>query len=159
MTEGTIGARLKRALKDADMSQSDLVDATGLDKNTISAIVNGKSRPRLATITKIERAIGLTPGTLEGLGEEEEEQSPLPATTAADLTDEQLLAELGYRLTRLQRENASLTQQLQSPPADTGKTPPAPVSALDARRARFLAQAMPVTEAAYEGENHEGDNE
>lgn len=101
----TIGSRLRQALAAASMSQSDLVRLTGMDKNAVSAIANDRSRPRPATIEKIETALGLTPGTLEGSGED---PPTAPSASAVELSDEELVAELGYRLTRLKRENEEL---------------------------------------------------
>lgn len=93
--------------------QADLVRETGLDKNTISDFVSGKRQPSLVTMHKVEDALGLTRGTLAALGEDADGR---PAPTDAEyeaymrrqsgvdnLTTEELLAELTYRVQQLRR--------------------------------------------------------
>lgn len=94
--EELIGQRVRAALSDHRWRQSDLVRATGLDKNTVSAIVNGRQRASDATLGRIEAGLGMTPGTLAAAGED----APAPGSPnpLADVSDMALLAELGRRL-------------------------------------------------------------
>lgn len=119
MAEESIGSRLRAALGLRRWNQSDLVRETGLDKNTVSAIVNDRQRPNPGTLGRIEQALGLTPGTLAGSGEEfrvGDSRLGGPETLAVDLdpvSDTQLMSELGYRVERLRREVAGLQQQVE----------------------------------------------
>lgn len=63
--------RVKRAMFDRGWNQTDLVRESGVDKNTISAFLTGKTdRPATRTLAKIEDALGLTHGMLEESGED-----------------------------------------------------------------------------------------
>lgn len=84
--------------------------ATGIDKNTVSAIVNDKAQPRPATLSAIEAALQLTPGTLAGRGEDAD-----PAAPAAELRNVshlELVNELSYRLEARVREVDELRSKL-----------------------------------------------
>ena len=102
---GTIGRHLREALFEAGWTQTDLARKTGIDKNTISALANDRSTPRPGTLQRIETALGLTPGTLAGLGEE---PTPRRGDSLEYATDAELASELTYRLERLRRENSEL---------------------------------------------------
>ena len=146
MATGDTGKRLRKALFDAGWSQSDLARATGVDKTTISHIVNGRTAPRASTVERFEEVLSLTPGTLAGLGEE-----PPPVGAASELSDADLLAELTYRLERQRRELDELKRENDQLRAEATK-PPRPQSMADLKRRRLLADALPVEEAAYEGD-------
>lgn len=67
----TLGRLLASELAQRGMKQSDLVRETGLNKNTVSSLLNDRvERPSPHTLGSIERAMGLTPGTLVGFGED-----------------------------------------------------------------------------------------
>lgn len=136
--------RVALLLTERRWRQSDLVRASGIDKNTVSDFLSGKRKASPGTLQRIETALGLTPGTLAGHGEER-----VPAGVASELSDADLLAELTYRLERHRREVDELrreNEELRS------KAEPAPPTMAEAKRRRLLADAMPVEEAAYEGD-------
>lgn len=103
MTEDTFGARLKAALKAKGWNQSDLVRESGLDKNTVSALVRDVARAQPATVGRIEQALGVTLDMPVASGEDS--SLPEPAwrqfTEKPDfsgISDEELLAELSGRI-------------------------------------------------------------
>lgn len=49
------------------LTQADLVRATGLDKSTVSDLIAGNRWPRSTTLVKLDRALGWSPGTIEGI--------------------------------------------------------------------------------------------
>ena len=55
---------LKRIRKKKGISQGDIVRVLGMDRAFISNIENGKTNPTLATITKLAKAVGVTPDQL-----------------------------------------------------------------------------------------------
>lgn len=114
MTEDAKARYVAARLAEKRWKQADLVRETGLDKNTISDFLSGKREPSLATLAKIEDALVLTRGTLAALGEDPSAGQPAegPAAAAAHLTDEELLADLTYRLQQLKRQNAELSQEV-----------------------------------------------
>jgi len=109
MAEDPIAKFVSVRLAEKRWRQADLVRASGVDKNTISTFMTGKSKPSPVTLAKIETALGLTPGTLADIGEEDlraarvAEQQRLDDPTLREASDEQLLAELGWRLVQLRR--------------------------------------------------------
>lgn len=107
MAEGTFSDRLKAALQAKHWKQADLVRETGLDKNTISALVNDKARPNPATVGRIEAALGVTLDTLAGSGEDR------PAVAADDLGEAELIEALSYRLGKLRRERDEALAELE----------------------------------------------
>lgn len=58
-----------------------LADEADIDYGTVGDFLNGKRWPKVATQGKIERALGWTPGTLAGIGEELQE-APTPGTVS-----------------------------------------------------------------------------
>ncbi|MFC2623679.1 MAG: helix-turn-helix domain-containing protein [Propionibacterium acidifaciens] len=113
--EELIGQRVRAALSDHRWRQSDLVRATGLDKNTVSAIVNGRQRASDATLGRIEAGLGMTPGTLAAAGED----APTPGSPnpLADVSDMALLAELGRRLDKASGQRAGQPSRLRPVPS------------------------------------------
>lgn len=113
MAEDPIAKFVSVRLAEKRWRQADLVRASGVDKNTISTFMTGKSKPSPVTLAKIETALGLTPGTLADIGEEDEKETRRAARIAEvqrlddpllrEASDEQLLAELGWRLVQLRR--------------------------------------------------------
>lgn len=59
-----LAENLKRIRAAKDISQGDIVKATGIDKAMISNIENGKTNPTLATIAKLAKALGVSVGEL-----------------------------------------------------------------------------------------------
>ena len=72
-----------------------LADTAGIDYGTVGDFLNGKRWPKLATLGRIDTALGWTPGTLAALGEE---LSPAPTPTVHALPSGELVAELARRL-------------------------------------------------------------
>lgn len=104
-TQGTPLSRfLRTQLAQRNWTQGDLQVAAGLNKNTVSDLMTGKTEfPSRRTLGKIETALELTPGTLAGLGED---SPPAERPRLADVDDAQLVAELGYRIEDLRRRLA-----------------------------------------------------
>lgn len=152
--EELIGQRVRAALSDHRWRQSDLVRATGLDKNTVSAIVNGRQRASDATLGRIEAGLGMTPGTLAAAGEDTPDAGPSPALVSA--SPEDLLAALTHKVLGLREENARLherIEQLETQPAvlTVEDSPASRANRLEAR----LASQVPTwaaPEAARTGE-------
>jgi transcriptional regulator with XRE-family HTH domain len=59
-----LGKNLKKIRVKKGISQGDIARALGMDKGFVSTIENGKTNPTLATITKIAKALGVTPSEL-----------------------------------------------------------------------------------------------
>jgi transcriptional regulator with XRE-family HTH domain len=57
----TFGSNLRRARQAAGLSQESLADAADLHRNTIPALENDQSEPRLSTILALARALGIEP--------------------------------------------------------------------------------------------------
>ncbi|HZV73073.1 MAG TPA: helix-turn-helix transcriptional regulator [Conexibacter sp.] len=67
----TFGRVIRRARRDRDMSQEALADAAGLGAKHVSEIERANRDPRLTTILKLARALGLSPGELMSLYEDQ----------------------------------------------------------------------------------------
>jgi len=109
--EELVGQRIRAALSDRRWRQSNLVRATGLDKNTISAVVNGRQRASDATLGRIEDALGMTRGTLAAAGEDAPAAGPSPDLAGA--SPEDLLAALTHKVLGLREENALLAGRVE----------------------------------------------
>lgn len=59
-----------------------LADAAGIDYGTAGDFLNGKRWPKVATLGKIDVALGWTPGTLAAIGEELQD-GPADSVSAA----------------------------------------------------------------------------
>lgn len=92
--------RLRRSRKKASMHAAGLSRAAGLDKNLVSLLEAGPGLPKLSTVEKLARVLGLSPGWLAfGLGD------------AAGLAGEELLCAglaARARTTRLERGLSAL---------------------------------------------------
>ncbi|MFT3877165.1 MAG: helix-turn-helix transcriptional regulator [Propioniciclava sp.] len=123
------------------LTRSSLSRKSGVDPNTVSDFLNGLRWPILKTLAKIEAALGLTPGTLAALGEDPHlgEADPPNGTvttpTLRSATDEELLAELGYRMVQLRR-------------AAEDATASGPASMQERRHRQVLEQGQLVDRAA-----------
>lgn len=67
-----------------------LGDNAGIDYGTAGDFLNGKRWPKIATLGKIDRALGWTPGTLAAVGEGLQD-TPTETVSAAEDTVGQLL--------------------------------------------------------------------
>lgn len=106
-------------LSELKWSKAQLAREADVDPGTVGAFLAGRRMPNSATLGRLGGALGLTPGTLEGSGEEPFRlgQSALdgPDGLSVDLsaaTDSELTSELTYRIEKLRREVAELTRQL-----------------------------------------------
>lgn len=61
---------LRRAMYEMKLGVTELAEASGVDPATAGDFLAGRRWPRAATLSKLEKAVGLTPGTLAALGEE-----------------------------------------------------------------------------------------
>lgn len=149
---GPEARRLRRVMEERGMSARDLVRLTGLNKNTFSDMFSGKTqRPYRGTLERIEVALGLTPDTLSGSGEEPAVLGHArlgSAVLGADLSgvsSDELVAELSERLRVLQRRVRDLEGRGREDASATG-------SVDEVGNVRRLRRgAMPVDEAAYDG--------
>lgn len=79
-----LGERIRRIRRSQDMTQEELAAATGLDRNSISYLENGRnaranapSNPKLQTIYLIARALRVPPiALLPDVGSDVEDQAP-----------------------------------------------------------------------------------
>jgi transcriptional regulator with XRE-family HTH domain len=70
----TFGENLRKARRDAGLTQSQLVTASGIPKPTLSRYENGHVMPSLATLARLAGALNLPEGTLlQGRDSPEEE--------------------------------------------------------------------------------------
>ena len=77
--EHSLGAEIKKARFDRHWKQKELVDATGLDQRTVSAIEWDRIDPRLSKLLKIADALGVSLDVLCG-----RPQYAAPATMPRD---------------------------------------------------------------------------
>ena len=132
-------------------SQARLAREAGVDPATVGDFVNGRRWPIVPTLAKIEAALGLTPGTLAAIGEDPHAGPPAATDktttpTLREATDEELLAELGYRMIQLRR-NAE-TAHHPNPGSDPGPVVAGGVVPLSAKQRRMLEDAQLVDWAA-----------
>lgn len=121
MTE-TLGQKLRTLLAARGWTQTDLVRASGVDKNTLSGLINGKSQPRAATLGRLEAALGLSPGDLAGPGEDRPFRLGHSALDGPDrlqvelanAADAEVTSELSYRLESLRRQVAEMASLIES---------------------------------------------
>lgn len=114
-TEGTERARaaVQARLAELHWSRAQLARESTVDPNTIGDFLNGKRVPSDVTLSKLAQALGLTLGMLEDSGEDSDllaEKEDFPPDMSA-ITDEQLLTELNYRVSKLKRELGRLQRQ------------------------------------------------
>lgn len=94
-----IGRFVAAELKMRGMSQQDLVRITGINKNTISDLVSGKTvSPSAKVLRAVEQALELTPGTLVGYGEDEPSAPKADESALRKATARQLVAHLAEQV-------------------------------------------------------------
>ena len=85
----TFSARLKKAMTDADMTQKQLSDETGLGKSSISQYLSGKNEPKGKTMILISNALDVPVEWLSGAIDEPSDDrqylKKLPVEVAAKL--------------------------------------------------------------------------
>ena len=62
--ERTFGERLRRARKTAGLSQEALGDSCRLHRTEISLLERGERDPRLSTVVRLARCLGVPPSAL-----------------------------------------------------------------------------------------------
>lgn len=97
-----IGTRLAALLKERDLTQKELAEATNLTPAAISRYINGERVPRAITIAALARALGVKPEDITGTADERDtdEAIRLIARNASSLTEAQrseLIAALAKR--------------------------------------------------------------
>lgn len=65
-TPTTVGARLRALRREAEMTQRELADRSGLSRWTINEIENRGRHPRLVTLVALAYALGCVPEALLG---------------------------------------------------------------------------------------------
>lgn len=85
MTE-TIAQRMKKAMQIREISQSDIVRATGIGKSSISTYLSGQYEPKQKNIYKIAKVLNVSEAWLMGLDVpmSRNEGSRLPSPTTTD---------------------------------------------------------------------------
>ena len=64
----TFARNLRRARERAELSQEALADRAGMHRNAVALLETGKREPRLSTIVKLAKALGVpTSNLLKGL--------------------------------------------------------------------------------------------
>ena len=139
MNNEPLGRYLRSMLAERGWSQNDLVRASGVDKTTMSGLFTGKTKPRPATLGRIEAALGLDMGTLAlvATGNDKEQADH---TSLQEASDAELIAELTWRLEnktrQLQRARKAVEGQAEQVPAGS------PVVDLSWPREGFALAAM-----------------
>ena len=92
-----LGNHIKQARAEHRYTAAELAQRLGVNPKTVSAIENGTSVPRAGTQNRLEEIFGWAPGTITAIIED----TPPPlarVASAADLSDEELVAEVTFRL-------------------------------------------------------------
>lgn len=87
----TIGEKIKKARTDAKMTQKELAEKCGMADSAIRKYESGKVVPKLDTIAKIARAMGLYAGDLVDAGQWGQVQQGADSETAS-AAESQLLS-------------------------------------------------------------------
>lgn len=87
----TIGEKIKKARTDAKMTQKELAEKCGMADSAIRKYESGKVVPKLDTIAKIARAMGLYAGDLVDAGQWGQVQPSADSETAS-AAESQLLS-------------------------------------------------------------------
>lgn len=110
----TIGQLIQEGRKQQDLSRSALAKLSDIDRKTLQTMEEGTRQPYGHKLRRVELALGWRPGAIDGLRARLENNMPVNlkmataesdeladypgAIRAAHLTDEELAAELTYRL-------------------------------------------------------------
>jgi transcriptional regulator with XRE-family HTH domain len=76
----TIGDRIKIALRERDMKQSELANLTGIHKSAISSYISGKYEPKQNAIFQMAKALNVNEAWLMGYDDVDMERDPIPRT-------------------------------------------------------------------------------
>lgn len=87
----TLGRRLAGLLRERNMTQKDLAQATHLTEAAVSRYVSGQREPRAVTVANIAKALGVTPQDITGDERDQEIDGAirLIARNAGSLSEEQ----------------------------------------------------------------------
>lgn len=66
MNMNNTSGRLKEALKDANLTQQELANKSGVNKSSISQYVNGHNSPSIDTAERLSKVLGVNPLWLMG---------------------------------------------------------------------------------------------
>ena len=104
-TSAEVGRLIRARRRTLGMTEGDLQAAAGIDSKTLKALEAGTRSPQEKTQLKIEGVLRWEPGAIESLREggvarelPELSDTPPPTVSASDLTDDELLAEIGRRM-------------------------------------------------------------
>ena len=61
---GNLGANLREARKNLEMSQEEVAERSGVHATEVSRIEAGKRDPRVSTVERLARAVKMRPGQL-----------------------------------------------------------------------------------------------
>lgn len=115
----TLGCFVEESRKNQGLSRLALARTSGVDVKTIRTLEAGVRKPYDHTLRMVESALGWRTGAIDDLWDQLENDNPVTldmltqaekpvpypgAIRAAHLTDEELTAELSYRLTKYARE-------------------------------------------------------
>lgn len=76
----TIGERIKIALRERDMKQSELANLTGIHKSAISSYISGKYEPKQNAIFQMAKALNVNEAWLMGYDDVDMEKETIPRT-------------------------------------------------------------------------------
>lgn len=124
----TIGEKIKKARTDAKMTQKELAEKCGMADSAIRKYESGKVVPKLDTIAKIARAMGLYAGDLVDAGQWGQVQPGADSETAS-AAESQLLSHFRTLNDNGQTVAVERVQELTQIPAyqrraDTAQTAP-----------------------------------
>lgn len=112
----TIGEKIKKARTDAKMTQKELAEKCGMADSAIRKYESGKVVPKLDTIAKIARAMGLYAGDLVDAGQWGQVQ-PGEDSETASTAESQLLSHFRNLNDNGQRVAVERVQELAQIPA------------------------------------------
>lgn len=122
MDTETLGKRIRQARAEHRYTQEQLAAELGVNNKTVSAIENGHTVPRAGTAAGLERIFGWAPGAISAiLAGGEPTDTPAPVQSAADLSDEELAAEVTYRLLSRNRAVTDSSVSNNDTPRNGGK--------------------------------------
>lgn len=90
MDDEPIGVRIRRERLEQGLSQLELCKRAGIDMKTLHSMETGRRTPLDTSLFKVENALGLG----------QKIDKPRRVWSARDLSDEELAAEVTYRLMR-----------------------------------------------------------
>lgn len=117
-----------------DLTQVEVWDRRGPSNSTLTAIESGRWKRYAATFRKLDTALEWEPGSARRVFDDGGDPIPIvapqpkPAAAAGDLTDDELLAELTYRMKRYAALNAKERDQRERDAAANAQAGGSPAS-------------------------------